>query len=110
MITKAQLDAALSRLEKKLESRMDTRLDLLREKVLFSEAAEVSKHEFLQEESWQELESALAEIRQGCADDRQELQAVRARLARLEEMIAALASPGGTGETGIEIIKDDLSI
>lgn len=110
MITKAQLNAALSQLEKKLDARMDARLELWQEKISSFAADGTGQLELSQEESWQELESALAEIRQHCADDRIELQAVRARLVRLEGLIAELRPPGDQGEAGAEIIKDDLSI
>ena len=107
MITKAQLDAALSDLEKKIEKNMSIKIDAkivaIKEGVR-SQIEELEKNrESEEDEIFAEVEESLERVRSDCRANVEEIQILKEKLHELEQFIAATAKE----EEG-DFLKDEI--
>ena len=95
MITKAQLDAALSDLEKRIgrgtDFKVDARIFTLEESLKKRMEELDGKRELAEDESFAEMEKTLAEVKSICQAHAEEIGELKERLCELERFIADTA-------------------
>lgn len=110
MITKAQLDAALSDLEKKIVKNMDVRIDakILAEKNELKKAIEEvsSRREQADDEIFLEMEESLDKVKEDCCLNIAEVKDLKEKLSALERFIEDTAKAENFG-AGIDADFDD---
>jgi chromosome segregation ATPase len=94
MITKAQLDAALSNFAKEIEREIDLKINAkalhLGEKAEQDFESSENKKKMIEGEVFEEIERALAERKKDCEKNRTDIKELEERFMRLEETISRL--------------------
>lgn len=113
MITKAQLDAAMSDLEKRIEKNTGIKIDakiIALEEALKTRMEETDgRRELTGDEIFAEMEKTLAEIKKDCQANAEESRELKERLCELERFIADTAKEEKSFPIDEEEIKDDFS-
>jgi len=107
MITRAQLDAALSDLEKKLEREIDLKVAAsgadIQTRLRDVKFTQDVRRERAEEDIFIEIQGSLERANQACVDNARSIKDIDERLRRLEDKLGAGSSGEGSD------IEDDFS-
>lgn len=99
MVTKAQLDAALSDLEKKLRKEIDLKFDAgkieTESKIGQEAASSEGKRETIEDEIYEETDTEIDKVKKSCARNRDELHKLKEQLIELEKSFDRFRSQHG---------------
>ena len=113
MITKAQLDAALSDLEKKIVRNMDTKIDAkilaAREEIKLAVEEMNNKQKQIDDEIFLGIEESLDKAKEDCCTNTEEVKILKEQLNALEKCIEDMAKEGKSGK-GVDVESDDEEI
>lgn len=113
MITKAQFDAAMSDLEKRIEKKAGIKIDakiVALEEIMKTRMGEMDgRRELAEDEIFAAMEKTLAEIKKDCQANAEESRELKERLCELERFIADTAKEEKDFPMDEEEIRDDFS-